>query len=198
MGEGGVVVVWITNREGFREIVLGSEKEEESGGGGGDGRGGGGRGGGLFRKWGVELVEEWVWIKTTVKGEPICALEGGWRKPWEGLLIGRRKNGNGEGGNGNETRRGEVKRRIIAGVPDLHSRKPNVRGLFERLLLQDQNGGLRGGLVWGVERQEVRSAEIFARNLTAGWWSWGDEVLKFQAEECWADEEEGKGDDGSE
>ena len=199
LGEDGVVAVWITNRGGFREMVLGCEVEEGREGAGGGERGGGGGGGGLFEQWGIQLMEEWVWVKTTVKGEPICALEGGWRKPWEVLLIGRRKNGNGEGGNGNETRRGEVKRRIIAGVPDLHSRKPNVRGLFERLLLQDQNGGLRGGLVDGELREKRYEAlEIFARNLTAGWWSWGDEVLKFQAEECWADEEEGKGDDGSE
>lgn len=207
LGEEGVVAVWVTNRVGFREMVLGCEKDDEEGGGGGDGRGGPG-GGGLFEQWGVELVEEWVWVKTTVKGEPICALEGGWRKPWEVLLIGRRKPFNLTSSNCSEASRkrygrGEVKRRVIAGVPDLHSRKPNLRGLFERLLLKADDACREGSRDEGREREiekggkRYEALEIFARNLTAGWWNWGDEVVKFQAEECWVDQE-GKGDDSSE
>ena len=195
----GWVAVWVTNREGFREMVLGSEDDGEDGGGGG---------GGLFEQWSVELVEEWVWIKTTVKGEPICALEGGWRKPWEVLLVGRRKpfsptSSNCSRANGERYGRGEVKRRIIAGVPDLHSRKPNLRGLFERLLLKDDDACRKGSRDEGRKREiekggkRYEALEIFARNLTAGWWNWGDEVVKFQAEECWVDQE-GKGDDSSE
>ncbi|KAK0119422.1 hypothetical protein ONS95_010874 [Cadophora gregata] len=167
LAENGVIAVWITNREAFREMVLGSEGGFDNGESGE---------GGLFSQWGVELVEEWVWVKTTVKGEPIFGLEGGWRKPWEVLLIGRRKPVNSACSTGFS----EVKRRIIAGVPDLHSRKPNLRGLFERLLLKD-------GLGDGSGEKKYEALEIFARNLTAGWWGWGDEVLKFQGEECWVD-----------
>ena len=69
--------------------------------------------------------------------------------------------------------RGEVKRRVIVGVPDLHSRKPNLKVLFEHLL--------------GKREREFEALEIFARNPTAGWWSWGNEVLKFLMEEYWTE-----------
>lgn len=134
---------------------------------------------GLFAHWGVQLAEEWVWVKTTVKGELVFDLEGGWRRPWEVLLVGRQHSeGSGQG---------EVKRRIIAGVPDLHSRKPNLKGLFEKLFFKEE---LRNGED-KVGEKTYEALEIFARNLTAGWWSWGDEVLKFQGKECWVDTEEG-------
>jgi N6-adenosine-specific RNA methylase IME4 len=140
--EEGYIAIWVTNKNIFREMVLGE--------------------GGLFELWGVGLVEEWIWLKVTENGEPICKLDGLWRKPYEILLVGRR---GGEGG---------VKRRVIVGVPDLHSRKPNLKELFgfERL-------GLLG--------KEKRGLEIFARNLTGGWWGWGNEVLKFQGEDTWVD-----------
>lgn len=120
--------------------------------------------GGLFEQWGVVLVEEWIWLKTTKCGEPICALDSTWRKPYEVLLVGRR------GGAVD----GEVKRRVMVGVPDLHSRKPNLKSVFERVSLLEKD-------------VQVDCLEIFARNLTAGWWGWGNEVLKFQMEECWID-----------
>jgi N6-adenosine-specific RNA methylase IME4 len=68
---------------------------------------------------------------------------------------------------------GAVEGKVIVSVPDVHSRKPNLRGLFEGLL---------------PERYEA--LEVFARNLTAGWWAWGDEVLLFQRRECWVDGDE--------
>ncbi len=34
---------------------------------------------------------------------------------------------------------------------------------------------------------DYQALEIFARNLTAGWWSCGDEVLKFNWEGCWTE-----------
>jgi N6-adenosine-specific RNA methylase IME4 len=143
----GIVAVWITNKPSFRDLVLGEE--------------------GLFAQWGVSFVEEWVWLKVTRGGEPICALDSTWRRPWEVLLVGRKGDrGEGEG----------VKRRVIVGVPDLHSRKPNLKTLFEVFL------GRRGG--------EYEALEVFSRNLTEGWWSWGNEVLRFQGEEYWVDGKE--------
>ena len=134
------VAIWITNKPSFRGMVL-----EESG---------------LFDKWGVQLIEEWIWLKITRIGEPICALNSSWKKPYEILLIGRRG-----------VVEGHAKRRVIVGVPDLHSRKPNFKTLFQNMM---------------GEKDGFESLEIFARNLTAGWWSWGDEVLKFQTSEHWA------------
>jgi N6-adenosine-specific RNA methylase IME4 len=139
----GLVAVWVTNKPAFREMLVGE--------------------GGLFEEWGVQLVEEWIWLKVTSSGEPICALDSIWRKPYEVLLVGRRC---GE-------KRGDVKRRVIIGVPDLHSRKPNLKVLLEHLV--------------GKKADEYEALEIFARNLTAGWWSMGNEVLKFQTSEHWAE-----------
>jgi N6-adenosine-specific RNA methylase IME4 len=139
----GYIGIWVTNKDIFREMVIGE--------------------GGLFELWGVELVEEWIWMKVTENGEPICKLDGLWRKPYEIVLVGRR-----------EAQVREVKRRVIVGVPDLHSRKPNLKELF----------GFEG---LGLLGEGYKGLEIFARNLTSGWWAWGNEVLKFQGEECWVD-----------
>lgn len=175
LGDGGLVGVWVTNRKEFREMVVGKGGWERDGGGGG-----------LFAQWGVRFVEEWVWVKVTKDGETVTDLNDVWRRPWEVLLVGRKDPHNpteNVEGIGNETRGGIVnrdyirigdgkgiERRIMIGVPDLHSRKPNLKALFEELM----------GLEEGYE-----GLEVFARNLTAGWWSWGDEVLKFQGSEYW-------------
>ena len=117
---------------------------------------------GLFSQWGVTLVEEWIWIKVTSQGEPLGPLNGAWRKPYEILLVGRKGGG------------GQVQRRVLAGVPDLHSRKPNLKSIFDGI----------------IGKKSYTALEIFARNATAGWWAWGNEALKFQGDECWVDREE--------
>ncbi|KAF7886030.1 hypothetical protein EAF00_010133 [Botryotinia globosa] len=202
----GYVGIWITNKPAFRSMILDE--------------------GGVFDHWGLELIEEWIWLKVTSNGEPMCEISGTWRKPWEILLVGRKKDERGSVGVGDsefktsvgneglniekeydlegsnqsspsslpspspllspspsqtpsqsqsqsENSNLSIKRRVIIGVPDLHSRKPNVRFLFGQLL----------GL------QDYRGLEIFARNLTAGWWGWGNEVLKFQNDDAWVVEE---------
>ncbi|KAH7355400.1 MT-A70-domain-containing protein [Rhexocercosporidium sp. MPI-PUGE-AT-0058] len=154
LNDKGIIAVWITNKEVFRGMVLGLQ--------------------GLFETWDVVLVEEWIWVKTTINGEPICALDSTWRKPYEVLLVGRRGAMVGC----------DVKRRVIIGVPDLHSRKPNLKSMFERLMLKDMV------LDEEIGKGKYEALEIFARNSTAGWWSWGTEVLKFQKEECWVDEQQ--------
>lgn len=141
LAEDGLVAVWVTNKPAFRDLLL---REE-----------------GLFDEWGIDLVEEWVWVKVTANGEMICALDSVWRKPYEILLVGRKK---GVG----RTESKEVRRKVVVAVPELHSRKPNLKGLFEKMI------GTR-----------YEALEVFARNLTAGWWAWGNEVLEFQRDEHW-------------
>ncbi|KAK3990069.1 MT-A70-domain-containing protein [Cladorrhinum sp. PSN332] len=145
----GVVAVWITNTPKFYTLLISA----------------------LFKEWDVELVGEWVWLKVTTKGEPILGFESEWRRPWERLVLGRKRGG---------VNKGAVGSKVIIGVPDLHSRKPNLRKVFEEeeALLEKGYQGL----------------EVFARNLTADWWGWGDECLKFQGREWWIEEgEEGDG-----
>lgn len=139
----GLVAVWITNKSSVLDLVTSSK--------------------GLFASWGLELVTQWTWLKITSSGEPLFDIESTWRKPWETLLIAKRV-----GAKTPET----LKPRVILAVPDVHSRKPNLRRLFEEYLGQDYT-----------------ALEVFARNLTSGWWSWGDQVLQFQAPEHWADVE---------
>ena len=111
VGEGGLVGVWVTNRGGLRE------RFEE-----------------VVGRWGCVVEAEWVWGKVTERGEWVFDVESKVRRPYEVLLILRRIGG---GGGGGEVRRGkgdgEVRRKVegkvMFAVPDLHSRKPCIKGL---------------------------------------------------------------------
>jgi len=120
--------------------------------------------GGLFSSWGLQLVSEWTWLKVTSSGEPIMPVDSAWRKPWEKLLIARRADA--------PTRPALIQPRVLVAVPDVHSRKPSLREVFGNIL-----------------GQEYMGLEVFARNLTAGWWAWGNEVLHFQGAEHWVVDE---------
>ena len=115
-----------------------------------------------FQTWDVQLIEEWAWLKITVDGLPVAQLDGLWRKPYEVLLLGRKHSQEAQWSDS------DVQRRVIVAVPDLHSRKPHLRSLMEPFL-----------------PVAYRALEIFARNLTAGWCSWGDEVLKYNWDGHW-------------
>ncbi len=158
---------------------------------------------------GFLVTEEWVWVKTTVDGQPISAIDGLWRKPYEILVIGRADQGcrtvdlnvaapviRTEAAEESTVHENDlfgidpasIRRRVIAAVPDLHSRKPNLKEVFERVFFKEGDADARSGLDNSDARIQSYSAlEVFARNLTAGWWSCGNEVLKFNARECWVD-----------
>lgn len=138
----GLVAIWVTNKASAVELLTSAR--------------------GLLAEWGLELIDEWTWLKVTMSGEPIVDINSTWRKPWERILIAKKR--------GSERQRLPGQRRVIVSVPDLHSRKPNLRALFD-----------------GVLPPGYRGLEVFARNLTAGWWAWGDEALKFQQPEHWVD-----------
>jgi N6-adenosine-specific RNA methylase IME4 len=138
----GVVAVWITNKRAIRRSVLRS-----------------------LREMGLDLYEEWIWLKITSNGEPVAALNGLWRKPYEILLLFCRQVAV-HGGQTDLPDYPAVKQRVLIAVPDIHSRKPGLRELLKAFMPEN-----------------YRALEIFARNLTTGWWSWGDEVLKFN-EDC--------------
>lgn len=136
---GGLVTCWVTNKASTRDAAMEA-----------------------FDCWGVQLIEVWAWLKITVQGVPVTEIEGVWRKPYELLLVGRRTDSEIESSDD------RVQTRVIAAVPDLHSRKPSLKELIEPLL-----------------PAQYRALEVFARNLTAGWWAWGDEVLKYNWEGHW-------------
>ncbi|KAI0398535.1 MT-A70-domain-containing protein [Xylariaceae sp. FL0594] len=140
----GLVAIWVTNKAAVTDLLTAHT--------------------GTLAQWGLEPIGEWIWLKTTSTGEPVLDIESAWRKPWERLIIARKR--------GNSAVQ-PVQTKVIFGVPDFHSRKPNLRGLFEEVLPRGYLG-----------------LEVFARNLTAGWWSWGNEVLRFQKEHHWVTTEE--------
>ncbi|KAL8666290.1 MAG: hypothetical protein Q9202_001559 [Teloschistes flavicans] len=147
---GAIVACWITNKKSARATALR-----------------------LFESWGVTLVEEWAWLKTTIHGEPIVDVEGVLRRPYEILLVGRSRDLAFDDF-GNPGSVALAKKRLVVGVPDLHSRKPCLKTLIEPML---------------KDKSSHRALEIFARHLVAGWWSWGDEVLKYNWEGCWVNAE---------
>jgi N6-adenosine-specific RNA methylase IME4 len=155
MADSCLIAIWITNKPAVRELVLGEN--------------------GLFDCWGVELVEEWIWLKTTVHGEPVTPIDSVWRKPYEILLLGRKSRQYVVPTGKPLTRHELVPKRVLASVPDLHSRKPCLKELFETLV---------------PDPQSYRALEVFARHLVAGWWSWGDECIKFNGKQYWQCEED--------
>lgn len=160
MADSCLVAIWITNKPAVRDLVLGDD--------------------GLFDCWGVELVEEWIWLKATVHGEPVTPIDSVWRKPYEILLVGRKRRHYGLPSEEASAGCGSVARRVLMSVPDLHSRKPCLKELIEPLMPDADN---------------YRALEVFARHLVAGWWSWGNECIKFNETQYWrrkmaAEEEE--------
>lgn len=139
----GLVAVWITNSSHPADLLTSPK-------------------GGIFSQWDVELVGEWTWLKVTAHGEPIVSLDATYRRPWERLLIARKRGG---------LARGALEPKVIIAAPEVHSRKLSLRRLFDEMLPPGYQG-----------------LEIFARNLTAGWWSWGNEVLLFQNVQFWTDD----------
>jgi N6-adenosine-specific RNA methylase IME4 len=150
MADSCLVAIWITNKPAVRDLVLGEN--------------------GLFDCWGVELTEEWVWLKTTVHGEPVTPMDSVWRKPYEILLLGRKCRQYVAPVKGLSTRQQEISRKVLVSVPDLHSRKPCLKELIEPLV---------------PDRKRYRALEVFARHLVSGWWSWGDECIKFNGNQYW-------------
>ncbi|KAF9772033.1 hypothetical protein IL306_010296 [Fusarium sp. DS 682] len=140
----GLVAVWVTNKHSVHDFLTSPK--------------------GLFAAWGLEFVTQWTWLKVAASGEPLYDIESTWRKPWEKLIIAKRIG---------SKKPDNLESKVIVAVPDVHSRKPNLRGLFQDVL-----------------GKECLGLEIFARNLTAGWWSWGDEVIRFQQPENWHDIEQ--------
>lgn len=179
--QGGIAAIWVTNSAESRAVAHHA-----------------------MASAGLRPLEEWVWIKTTTKGEPISVIDGVWRKSYEILLLGIKwdRSGSGEGterstGKGvlvnpepyksNETwyEWNRCKRRIIAAVPDIHSRKPNLKEIIERVFFTEEKHGYDHGATEGNDTEgtlrvkEYTALEVFARNLTAGWWACGNEVLRF-------------------
>ncbi|XP_062024032.1 methyltransferase-like protein 2 isoform X2 [Rosa rugosa] len=118
----------------------------------------------LFPAWGVTHVATFFWLKVKADGSLICDLDLFHHRPYECLLVGicRGKVMNSKQLLGSDH---IPDNQIILSVPGDYSRKPPIGGLLQELAPR-----LKGG----------RSIELFAREMTTGWVSWGNEPLHFQ------------------
>ena len=144
----GLVACWITNNPRARKWVMGA-----------------------FGTWGVELFEEWAWLKITATSIPVADIECVWRKPYEILLLGRQVDHPIRSDPVDSTPEQLIRQRVIVAVPDIHSRKPCLKELLESVISHPH---------------DYRALEVFARTLTAGWCSWGNEVIKYNWKGHWA------------
>ncbi|KAJ4296500.1 hypothetical protein N0V90_006545 [Kalmusia sp. IMI 367209] len=141
-----LVGIWITNKEAMRGHVLGP--------------------GGLFEKWNVGLIEEWIWVKVTTQGEPVFDIDSSLRRPYEILLLGRAA----PNAWTTMSHARVSKKKVIAAVPDIHSRKPCLKELLKPYM---------------PDAKDCCALEVFSRNLVAGWTSCGNEVIKYNWEKYW-------------
>ncbi|KAK6348860.1 hypothetical protein TWF730_009628 [Orbilia blumenaviensis] len=126
----------------------------------------------LFPAWKVEMVAEWMWVKITVHGDPIFDLEHPVRKPYETLILARPIAATGPPGpalDNNNNNRPNLQDKIIFATPDIHSRKPCLKDIIKPYL----------------PNSDPQCCEIFARNLTEGWFSWGNEVMRGNWRRFW-------------
>lgn len=144
-----LIACWITNKMSVREQAIE-----------------------MFRTWGVELAEEWTWLKTTIDGQPVSDIKGLWRKPYEVLLLGRKSDLPPRNFQKSCFTQCQIQQKIIVAMPDFHSRKPCLKELFDTMV---------------SDSRSYRGLEIFARNLTSGWCSWGNESIKYNWQGHWSD-----------
>lgn len=153
MKETCYVLIWVTNKRKFHDFV----KSE------------------LFPLNKISLLCEWHWVKLTNTLEPVFPFDSNHKRPYETLLVGKRCKTNDqpnvtEGGIksfGDIAKADRSNSIVFCSVPcTVHSHKPPLDKLIRDYLLLDN--------------PEPKCLELFARNLTAGWTSWGNEVLAMQ------------------
>lgn len=105
-----------------------------------------------LRDRGLHLQIRLIWVKVTVKGEPVHSWDNYSRRPYELCMIGGREPVD------------EVHQCVYIAPANGHSRKPDLSDWIER---QDWQAG--------------RKAELFARDIKREWHCFGNEVLKYAA-----------------
>lgn len=118
----------------------------------------------LFPSWGVSHEATYYWLKVKADGSLISDLDLFHHRPYECLLLGYF---HGQGTNSKQPPRlRPIKHdQIIISIPGEYSRKPPIG----ELLLEHV-----------PDFKPARCIELFAREMTAGWTSWGNEPLHFQ------------------
>ncbi|KAK4782447.1 hypothetical protein SAY86_016549 [Trapa natans] len=118
----------------------------------------------MFPSWGVRHVATFHWLKVKADGSLIGDIDLFHHRPYESLLLGycSRKSGDSEK---LSIDRAIPDNQVILSIPGDYSRKPPVQDLVLEFI-----PGLK----------PPRCVELFAREMRAGWHSWGNEPLYFQ------------------
>lgn len=118
----------------------------------------------LFPKWDVKYVATFYWLKVKANGFLISELDLFHHRPYECLLLGL---SHGQGTDSEQQQRliDIPDNQVFISVPGDYSRKPPIG----ELLLDYVPGP-----------KPARCIELFAREMIAGWTSWGNEPLHFQ------------------
>ncbi|GMH30488.1 hypothetical protein Nepgr_032331 [Nepenthes gracilis] len=118
----------------------------------------------LFPAWGVSYITTFYWLKVKADGSLICDMDHFHHRPYECLLLGY---GSGKVIASEQLLVGKPLKgnQVIISIPGAYSRKPPIGEL-----LLDYVPGPR----------PARCIDLFAREIMAGWTSWGNEPLHFQ------------------
>ncbi|KFK44069.1 hypothetical protein AALP_AA1G212000 [Arabis alpina] len=118
----------------------------------------------LFPAWGIKYAATIYWLKVKPDGTLICDLDLVHHKPYEYLLLGycfTELAGSEHSSDFNLL----DKNKIIISIPGDFSRKPPIGDILKKHV---------------PGSQPARCLELFAREMAAGWTSWGNEPLHFQ------------------
>ncbi|CAN0922093.1 Methyltransferase-like protein 2 [Linum grandiflorum] len=117
----------------------------------------------LFPSWGVTYAATIFWLKVKPDGSLTSDLDLFHHRPYECLLLGYC---DGKGG-GSELlqKMGPIEDKIVISIPGDYSRKLPVGELVQKHVPSSGT---------------PRCIELFAREMMAGWTSWGNEPLRFQ------------------
>eukprot|EP01068_Selenidium_serpulae_P014737 Selendium_serpulae@DN6137_c0_g1_i2.p1 len=174
----GIVGVWVTNNRRLVNYVASDLMQE---------------------KWGCELIGTMVWVKVTTKGELVCPPDSMVRKPYECMIVGRlrcqsstpqvvekhEKNeasacrADDTGGDSGDYHFPQPFVFVFR-VPTRHSNKPASNEIVKNILpmfmqISDSQSGGSGASGGSIPK----NVEFFARSLSPGFISIGNEVLKF-------------------
>lgn len=117
----------------------------------------------FFKKWNISFLFEWHWVKLTASGEPVFPWDSLHKKPYETLVIGCYQSSSCDNFDSSA-----VTDLVIGSMPTaVHSHKPPLNEIIKTCLLKPLG-------------KDTRCLEMFARSLTSGWTSWGNEVLMLQ------------------
>ncbi|XP_023002716.1 methyltransferase-like protein 2 isoform X1 [Cucurbita maxima] len=118
----------------------------------------------LFPSWGVTHISTFYWLKVKADASLISDLDLFHHRPYECLLLGY-CHGEDDIEDLKILEQTVPKDQVIISIPGDYSRKPPIGELLQEYVPGPTLG---------------RCIELFAREMTPGWLSWGNEPLHFQ------------------